>query len=105
MIPSTWINIYNTLKNGETDSIDLNSYRNNIYPLSNNIITSQINTAMRKIKSLSRYTIGLKYLLNNYDVNFNGVNDDGTPSSVTRARKYLKMPAQISNNTRLEEFI
>jgi hypothetical protein len=44
-------------------------------------------------------------LLNNYDVNFNGINDDGSPSPVTIARKYLKMPAQISSNTRLEEFI
>jgi hypothetical protein len=52
MVPSTWINIYDTLKNGEIDSIDLNSYQNNIYPLNNNIITFQINAAMRaKLKA------------------------------------------------------
>jgi hypothetical protein len=101
MIANNWINIYETIKNGEKDIIDRNSYQNDNYPIGNRVITSSFNNNNEtKIKSMSGYTIGLKYLLNNYNINSNVLN-----SPVTIARKYLKMPVQISNNTRLEEFI
>jgi hypothetical protein len=103
MVPSNWINIYETLKNGEIDAINRNEYIDflgNVITSSTPTVTNDSQIDKIKIKSLSGYTIGLKYLLNNYNVNENTLN-----SPVTIARKYLKMPVQISDNTRLEEFI